>query len=52
MIDTVKFLRKDSRDKLKCACDKKSCAGICREKNLYRKDRKILKRCPAAYQTN
>ena len=35
-------------DKIKCACNKKPCAGICREKNLYR-PRKHLDRCPAAY---
>lgn len=34
---------------LLCACNKKPCEGICREKNLYRK-RKELKICPAAYE--
>lgn len=35
-------------EKYLCACNKRSCDGICREKNLYRK-RKNLKICPAAY---
>jgi len=31
-----------------CACNRKKCVGVCREKHLHRK-RKFLERCPAAY---
>ena len=45
--------------KTECACDRKGCKGICREKNLNRKrvavdknGNSMLKRCPSAYNVD
>lgn len=52
-VDKKKYDAEYSRifmsEKVLCACDGRSCKGICREKNLFRK-RKDLTHCPAAFQ--
>ena len=40
--------RINAMDKVKCACNGKSCGGTCRETHLFRK-RKYLPHCPAAF---
>ena len=44
----IDFL-KSQDEQIYCACTGQKCGGECREQNLYRK-RKVLKRCPAAYE--